>query len=148
MKVRSLFVTAFTLTFLLTTSSFKAETYITIHVKITNIRNTDGRIQLQIYKDNDSFKKEDPAIVKLITKEGNVKGGIINYDLKLPAGKYGLALLDDENRNTKMDYGMVMPKEGFGFSDYYHTAWSKPVFSDFSFDLKAEKNVLIKIRYV
>ncbi|MES2799994.1 MAG: DUF2141 domain-containing protein [Bacteroidota bacterium] len=133
---------------LIITSSFRGESYYTIQVKITNIRNSKGRIQLQIYKDQESFKKEEPAFTKLVTKEGNMSGTTMHYDFKLPAGTYGVALLDDENRNTKMDYGVVMPKEGFGFSDYYHTSWSRPTFSDFSFVLKGDKSIVMKIRYV
>lgn len=146
--MKSLFLSCLSLLILVLSTSFSSETYYTIKVKITNIRNTEGRIQLQVYKDAETFKKETPYTVKLVTKQGNVTNGVMNYEFKLPAGKYGLALLDDENRNTKLDYGVVLPKEGFGFSDYYHTSWSRPVFSDFSFDLKADKSVTMKIRYV
>lgn len=122
--------------------------YYTLKVKIENIRNTNGRIQLQVYKDTESFKKETPYTIKLITKGENVKNNTLYYEFKLPKGKYGLALLDDENKNTKMDYGIVWPKEGFGFSNYYHTAWTKPTFNDFSFDLTNDIDIKIKIRYV
>ena len=32
----------------------------TVTVNLTNIRNSNGRIQLQIYRDETSFKKETP----------------------------------------------------------------------------------------
>lgn len=63
-------------------------------------------------------------------------------------GTYGVALLDDEDSDTKMDYGLVMPKEGFGFSDYYHTGWSSPKFDDFKFELNGNKSIKIQIRYL
>lgn len=47
-----------------------------------------------------------------------------------------------------MDYGWVYPKEGFGFSNYYHTGWSKPTFYEFNFNLKADKSVGMKVRYM
>lgn len=120
----------------------------TVTVKITNIRNSHGKIQLQIYRDQNNFAKENPWKVYYVSKK-EMKGNTITYQIpNLPSGKYGLALLDDENNNTKMDYGLVMPKEGFGFSDYYHTSWSRPSFDDFDFSLHGDKTVRMVIRYV
>lgn len=120
-----------------------------VHVKITNIRNNKGRIQLQIYKDQSSFAKETPWRTKLISKQ-DLKGSTLNYVIPgLADGTYGIAILDDENRNTEMDYSFLVPKEGFGFSNYYHTAWSKPEFNDFKFSIKgADEEVSIKVRYL
>ena len=42
---------------------------------------------------------------------------------------------------------MLVPKEGYGFSDYYHTSWSRPVFSDFKFQLSSNKSVTMKVKY-
>ena len=48
-----------------------------------------------------------------------------------------------------MDYGWFLPKEGFGFSDYYETAMKRPKFDDFDFILTAEtKEIVIKVRYL
>ncbi|MCC6370579.1 MAG: DUF2141 domain-containing protein, partial [Bacteroidia bacterium] len=72
---------------------------------------------------------------------------IVYDDLK--PGVYGIAILDDENTNEKMDYGWFLPKEGFGFSDYYHSNMSHPKFESFDFVLKKEaKKVEIKLRYL
>lgn len=120
----------------------------TISIKVTNIRNTKGTIQFQLYKDQKSFAAETPYKTYRLSKKG-VSGHTLRYKIKgLPAGSYGVALLDDENGNKKMDYGWVMPKEGFGFSDYYHTAWSKPNYHKFKFYLKDDKSVTMKVRYM
>lgn len=129
------------------TVSGKASTF-TITIKITNVRNTKGRIQLQLYRDQESFKKEVPWKSTYISKKGMSGHTIIHKISGFKPGVYGLALLDDENSNTEMDYGWVMPKEGFGFSDYYHTEWSKPKFNDFKFHLKANKTVTMRVRYM
>ena len=127
---------------------FSKPSTISINVEIINIRNTNGRIQLQIYKDQTSFEKETPSKSLYISKK-KMSGHTINYTLTgLSPGTYGLALLDDENNNTKLDYGLIMPKEGFGFSDYYHTSWSKPKFNDFKFYLKSDKTIKMRIRYL
>lgn len=124
-----------------------ATTYV-LNIEITNIRNSKGTMQLQLYRSQEKFAKESPFKTYRISKKG-VKGHTLRYTISnLVKGNWGVALLDDENSNKKMDYGMVMPKEGFGFSDYYHTAWSKPTFYKFKFYLKADKSVTMKVRYM
>ena len=132
-------------------SSFKVKpppaTY-TISIKITNIRNKKGKIQLQLYRTQKAFKAENPYKTFRISKS-DVTGKTLNFKITgLEPNHYGLALLDDENGNKKMDYGLVYPKEGFGFSDYYHTAWSKPTFYQFKLYLNTDKSVKMKIRYM
>ena len=59
----------------------------------------------------------------------------------------GIALLDDENDNWKLDMGWFLPKEGHAFSDYHHTALRKPVYKDFRFLLTGDKRVVMKMKY-
>ena len=126
----------------------KSNSTYSVDVKITNIRNNKGRIQLQIYRDQTSFSKEDPWKVVYISKK-EMSGNTLTYKVEgLEPGVYGFALLDDENSNKKMDYGLIMPVEGFGFSDYYHSSWSRPKFWDFDFYLKTDHKVKMVVRYV
>jgi len=59
---------------------------------------------------------------------------------------YGITLLDDENKNGKLDYKFVIPKEGVGFSNYEQHGFRRPVFSDFSFLLKKNETIHVPIR--
>ncbi len=121
----------------------------TLKINITGIRNTSGSIRLGFYTTNEGFEKEQPLLVKVLPKE-SVKNGVLTYTYTgLKPGTYGLAILDDENNNDKMDYGLILPKEGFGFSNYYHTGLSKPTFDKFKFILKNEdKTVEIRVKYM
>lgn len=126
----------------------KVSTSYNIAVAVKNIRNSKGTLQIQVYRDQPTFKAETPYKVYRFSKS-NVKDGMLLCTIKdLPKGTYGLALLDDENSNKKMDYGMLLPKEGFGFSDYYHTGWSRPVFDEFKFHLSSDKKCVMVVRYV
>ena len=119
-----------------------------VSVKITNIRNSKGTMQLQVYRSQKAFAAETPYKTFRISKK-NVSGKVLRYKIKgLPKDYYGVALLDDENSNKLMDYGLILPKEGFGFSDYYHKGWSKPSYYDFNFYLKENKSVSMKVRYM
>lgn len=119
-----------------------------ITVSVTNIRSSKGRIQVQIFRTSDAWDSET-AYKELYISKSSMKNKVVSYTIYgLPSGTYGVTLLDDENANKVMDYGLMLPKEGFAFSDYYHTAWSKPKFSAFSFSLKSDKSVTMKVRYM
>ena len=45
----------------------------------------------------------------------------------LPAGRYGVAVIHDENSNHKLDRNLLhIPKEGFGFANNPHVGLSAP----------------------
>lgn len=145
---RSLFTFVLFTFICLVSVSFKAPGYHTLTVKVTGIRNNSGRLQIQIYRNAENFKKELPWKVKQFDK-GAVKNNSLTCTFTgIEEGEYGVALLDDENANKEMDYTLFVPDEGFGFSDYYHTAWSKPNFESFKFPLKSDKTVTVRVRYV
>jgi len=68
----------------------------------------------------------------------------------LDAGIYGITLLDDENSNDKMDKSFIgMPKEGFGFSNFFMEKLKKPSFEDFKIQLKNDNaKIDIKVKYI
>lgn len=118
-------------------------------IKVTHIRNTKGVLQLKFYKNATSFDNDTPFMIKRVPKD-KVVNGELSVKFHLDSGTYGIALIDDENNNGKMDYNFFgLPAEGFGFSNFYLTGMHKPKFSDFDFVLKKEtKEVHIKIRYM
>jgi len=51
----------------------------------------------------------------------------------LPPGRYGVAVLHDENSNHKLDRNILkIPKEGFGFANNPHVGMSAPKWADAS----------------
>ena len=121
-----------------------------VEVTITGIRNTKGQMGLGVFRDNETFKKEkayrDLQFVKKDISKGEMK---VRFDL--PPGTYGIALVDDENSDGVMEYNRLgIPKEGFGFSDYYHTGLKKPKFDSFNFTLDKgqKKSIKIRVRYI
>ena len=120
----------------------------TLTVNITNIRNSKGRIQLQIYRDQASFLKETPWRIKYVSKE-NMRNKSVTYEIPwLETGIYGIAILDDEDEDKKMKYSWMMPDEGFGFGDFYLKGLSRPHFDDFKFHLNTDKTVKVVVRYM
>jgi uncharacterized protein (DUF2141 family) len=120
-----------------------------VQLHFSSIRNMKGQIQLGVYRNQQEFKEEKPYQTHIFPKK-NLKDGSMTAELSLPDGVYGISVLDDENANKKMDYNFLgMPEEGFGFSDFYLSGFSRPVFEDFDFQLNGKaKAVKIKFRYI
>lgn len=128
-----------------------AATAQTLELTITNIRNTKGNLVLGVFKDQASFDQETPFKNVIFPKGSNVVNGVLKATVSIEPGTYGVALLDDENADNKMNYTWNgMPKEGFGFSNYYHKGWSKPKVSSFLLTVipGMATPTEIKIRYI
>lgn len=120
----------------------------TLVVQIGNIRNSKGRIQLQVYKNQSTYSKETPWKEFYVSKDDLNKKTLVYRITGLESGVYGVAILDDEDKDTKMKFSWMIPAEGFGFSDYYHVGMSRPKFDDFKFSLTGDKAVKVIIRYM
>lgn len=120
-----------------------------VEVSIDNLRSSKGNIIVSVFKNEKSFEQETPEFERFFSKK-EIKKGKFKTTLLLPPGTYGIAILDDENEDRKMNYSLIgIPQEGYGFSDFEHTGYSKPKFSNFAFKLKKGKKILkaIKLRY-
>ena len=121
-----------------------------IEVLITGIRADKGQIAIGVFKDDETFQTEE-AFQNLKFMKNVISNGEMRIQFSLEPGTYGLSLLDDENSNGKMEYGFLgIPKEGFGFSDYYHKGFTKPKFDSFKFNIYKDqiKRITIRIRYM
>ena len=125
-----------------------SEPSLKLTVKFENVQYRDGQFLVGFYKDEESWSKRTPFREILVSKQ-DLKNGSLTFELgSMPPGKYGLAVLDDANGNETVDFGLLFPKEGFGFSDYYHSSLRMPRFRDFVFDLNTDKVVTVKFRYL
>ncbi|MEO6687121.1 MAG: DUF2141 domain-containing protein [Dyadobacter sp.] len=118
-------------------------------VTVSQIRSDKGQIVLNVFKDQQSYDNEQPFKQFKFDKTGIEKGTLI-VKCELAPGTYGITLLDDENSSGKMEKNMVrMPKEGFGFSNFFMEKLKKPSFDDFKTELKKQDNKLaIKVKYM
>ena len=124
----------------------KTSVPIVISVTIKDIKTPNGQILMGIYKDDISFDKELPY-KKVQAFKTKISNGILLVEVKLEPGKYGISLMNDENFNGKMDYNFIgIPKEGFGFSNYYHTGLTKPKLNSFEFEVIENKNTKVEVK--
>jgi uncharacterized protein (DUF2141 family) len=67
----------------------------------------------------------------------------------LPAGKYAVNILHDEDGDEKIKKGFILPKEGIGFSNYQAIGiGNKPKFSKASFMLQSDLKINVKVIYL
>ena len=134
------------------TCSITRPTYLSVsrQIIIKNIRNGKGRLSIGVFKDASSFEEEKPYRIIVIPKK-EMTNGILKTTIEIESGVYGLSILDDENNDAKMEYNMVgMPKEGFGFSNYYHSGFTKPNYKQFLVNIHpSEKTpIVFQLRYI
>ncbi len=118
-----------------------------ITITVTDIRNQEGVIRFKFYDEDTPFP-DDEGFLRVIVSKSTVKDNTFTATYYgFPSRRMGIALLDDENDNWKLDVAWFLPKEGHAFSDYYHTSLRRPVYSDFSFLLTGNKHVTMKMKY-
>jgi len=130
-------------------SSLQILTAQILDVHIQNIRNTKGQLCIAVFTDEAGFKDEKTYWETKCHKT-LIINGCFELKIELKPGKYGVSVLDDKNWNGKMEYNLFgIPREGFGFSNYYQRGICRPIFEDFSFILEKNetKSINIKMKY-
>ena len=130
------------------TNKSNNETY-SLTVKVHESRNSKGVVQFALYNKDGSIPDEryTKYYKKLIGRiaEGSSS---VTFDNLLP-GKYTVNILHDEDENGKIDKGLILPKEGIGFSNYTSIGlYTRPKFSKASFELKSDMTIDVKIIYM
>jgi uncharacterized protein (DUF2141 family) len=117
-------------------------------IVIEGLRNDKGQVLLDFYQDSERFKKEVPAFTLTYAKAGNINNGTMVVEgVELAKGTYGIALVDDENSNGRLDFRLIIPREGFAFSNHPFTHHRKPDFEAFSFEHTDGSVVRIEVYY-
>jgi uncharacterized protein (DUF2141 family) len=134
--------------FLLSSFTFQAKTY-SLTVEVNQLRNSKGLVQFVLYNKDGTIPDEHyKKYYKLL--KGKIENGSSTVTFnQLPAGKYAVNILHDENMDGKIDKGWVLPIEGIGFSNYTKIGiGNKPNFKKASFVLNDDKKMMINIIYL
>ena len=121
----------------------------TLTIEITDVRNSNGHLLLGIYTNDKDYQDRIAIQKKTVLKTNLIDGKVTTTIEGLKPGIYGVALMDDENWDRKMEFKFLFPKEGFAFSNYYLESYRKPHFKDFKFELGKEgKKVTMRCKYL
>ena len=118
-------------------------------VDVSELRNSKGILQVALYNKDGSIPDEHYRNYFRLVRKEIYEGSAKLIFTDLPEGKYAVNVLHDENNNGKIDKGLILPEEGIGFSNYQSIGLrNKPSFEKASFDLFADKSIIVKIIYM
>lgn len=121
----------------------------TLKIEVPDLRNTKGVVQFTLYNNKEAFPDEEykKYYRKLVSE---ITDGFSTVTFKnLPPGKYAVNILHDEDENGKIKKGLVLPKEGIGFSNYKSIGLlNRPEFAKAGIVLKSDTTIQINVIYL
>ncbi|CAH0498328.1 DUF2141 domain-containing protein [Novosphingobium sp. CECT 9465] len=122
----------------------------TIAIDLTGLRNRTGMIHVCMTAKPKSFPKgcdTDPDR-RVASAKASDTGPMVLHNV--PSGRYAIAVLHDENSNSKMDMALFLPKEGYAFSRNAPIRMAPPKFDAAAFEVLPGKPVhmTLKVRYI
>ena len=149
MKNLTLIICPLLLFLLFTSFSNQADKTFSLTINVEKLRNSEGIVQFALYNKEGSIPDEDFKKYYKIVKANIVNGSSTITFHSIPSGKYAVNILHDENNNSKIDKGFILPEEGVGFSNFKTIGLSnRPNFEKASFILNSNKVLMIKMVYL
>jgi uncharacterized protein (DUF2141 family) len=149
MKKAIMILQTFLVIVLLSSFNNQKEETCTLTIEVKELRNSTGTVLFALYNREDAFP--DEHYKKYFRKlTGEIVNGVSSVTFKnLPKGKYAVNILHDENNDGKIKKGLIMPREGIGFSNYKSIGFSnRPTFSKASFNVQSDKKIKVNIIYL
>lgn len=118
-----------------------------LDVSVERLRSAKGLLQICLTADPDNF----PACVDdadAVTR--SVPAGVRQIRFAgLPRGRYALAVIHDENGNSRLDTFAGIPREGFGFSRNPSAMFGPPRFAAARFAVDGDAQTQqVRMRYI
>lgn len=105
-----------------------------VSVVVTGLRNAKGQVLACLTAEPKGFPdcRKDPAAKQaIVPAAGTVR---ISFGA-VPAGRYAISLIHDENANRKLDLAVMVPREGYGFSRDAPVTVGPPKFDKAAFEV-------------
>ncbi len=120
----------------------------TLDVSISGLRSTKGNVLVCVTANPRFFPdcSKDPNSRRATVHANDA--ALVSFTGMSP-GTYAIALVHDENANSKMDMAIFLPKEGFGFSRNPVVVAGPPKFSSAAFAVEdADTSQRVKMKYM
>lgn len=114
-------------------------------VTVSDLRSTKGDLLVSVVDSEAGWNNQAKPVaaekLAVADKIGNDKS--LQVKFTLPAGKYAVQVLHDENENGKMDFNNLgIPAEGHGASNN-PVVMRRPLFSETVFELKESPAAIV-----
>jgi uncharacterized protein (DUF2141 family) len=126
-----------------------AEPTANLTVIVNNLKQHKSQICLRIYSNESGFPRTNESEVKSACIP-NTGTSVKKEFSGLKYGTYAVAIVDDENRDAKLNTNFLgIPEEGFGISrnPIVSVTTGSPKFRDASFALRKNTTINIKMKY-
>lgn len=98
------------------TAQAQAANECSLKLHIDGFRNQKGDAGVTVFRSPDGWPEDNDK--SFLSDTFPITGKDVTVTVKVPAGKYAVGVLHDENSNHKVDRNILqLPKEGFGFSN-------------------------------
>lgn len=118
-------------------------------VTISHIPNTKGVLLLSVVDSEAGwqFQAQPVAQEKVAVAENIREGKTLQLKFSLPAGRYAIQVVHDENGNGKLDTNFIgMPSEGYGYSNN-PVVMRRAYFKETVFELEeSPKAIVVRLR--
>jgi uncharacterized protein (DUF2141 family) len=144
-KIHRLPIQGLLLSCLLASAASQAEPG-TLVVTLNNVRDTTGNLRASLYRDPDSFRKEDKALQ--VVSIPAIRGDARLEFKDVPPGRYAIMAYHDADADGRLDLRLGMfPTEGYGLSNNPQV-FGPPKFADSAFEVGGtETSVNISMSY-
>lgn len=116
----------------------------TIKIEIQGIESSKGILQIGLYNSLDDFPDFEKSFKGASPKP--ITSGVVYSFENISAGKYAIALWQDENEDKKLNKNMFgVPKEKYGFSNNVFGSFGPPDFTEASFIVEEGKTSILII---
>jgi uncharacterized protein (DUF2141 family) len=125
----------------------KAPASVALTVRVQGLSNDRGRVAVALFASAEAFPDQKRALTGQLAKIEKGRAAVRFEGLR--PGIYAVAVLHDENENSKMDFNFLgMPLEGYGFSNDASAAFGPPSFQAASFKLQPRNSFIpVRMRY-
>ena len=112
-------------------------------IRVVEAGTVEGAIEVSLFNSADTFMREP-----FLQTSGAVAadGTFVAYFTAVPAGRYAVVAVHDENSNGKLDNGLFgLGGEGYGFSNHASPMFGWPDFEDAAFTVEGPTGIEIKL---
>lgn len=109
----------------------------TLEIRLLNIRKGEGKLVVEVYKNNTSDWMETPHKKMTFPADAETK----TISLPLPYGRYAIAIYQDLDNNGELKQNFLdIPREPVGFGNN-HRPFGEPDFDDIAVDFTSSTKV-------
>lgn len=121
---------------------------LSLTVVVHGLKNSEGSVQFALYDREGSLPDQKFKNYHQIKRSTISRGDSRTTFFDLVPGTYAVSVLHDENGDGKIEMGLVLPKEGIGFSNFRSIGLSnRPNFRRASFPLERDSTLVVDMIY-